>query len=251
MDEPAPAAGASREAQTGPTGVTGTGDVIAPLSVGEGVVVVAPEEDVVALDQATGQVRWHVTQPGLVHGAPVIDGDRVYVANNNGLLRVLALATGAEERSVALPTGSAETGSPVVADGRVYLGIFLPVAGVAAHVVALDAERDDPLDRPRRRRRRVAHAGRTRSVPPGVGRADPRAANGRRDHGVGGHRGVRRVAVGRAGDRRRPPLHRRARRRLARLPLTPPPGYLVGSRSDIGGRGGWPPGMAGRVSSTA
>src|SRR3989442_243231 len=131
-------------------------------ALGESVIVVGVADRVVALvDRATGQALWRARVGGTIHGGPLLDGDRIYVATEatpdarvyalrlrdgqtvwstrtEGILAPLALdrdtlyaATPAGRMlaielpalSVAwdLPAGDAVFGAPVVAHDTVYV----------------------------------------------------------------------------------------------------------------------------------
>jgi outer membrane protein assembly factor BamB len=110
------------------------------------------DDQVVALDAATGQVRWRFFAQGPIRFAPAAWRDRVFVASDDGCLYTLALSDGrllwthrggpddrlllGNERMISRWPAR---GGPVVLDDTVYyaLGIW-PSDGVYLH--ALDAQ---------------------------------------------------------------------------------------------------------------
>jgi len=61
------------------------------------VAVGTADRQVTLLDRATGQMLWHTRLNGTIHGGPLIDGDRVYVASEaspSGRVYALALKDG-------------------------------------------------------------------------------------------------------------------------------------------------------------
>jgi outer membrane protein assembly factor BamB len=83
---------------------------------------------VVALDLATGAVRWRVATASPVVNAPAIADGIVVVAASQGEVIALELATGRERWRVDLGLGvdglqHALWGAPLVADGVVYAGV--------------------------------------------------------------------------------------------------------------------------------
>lgn len=124
-----------------------------PIIAGGAVVFGSSADDqVVALDVATGRVRWRFFCQGPVRFAPAAWRDRVFVSSDDGYLYALALADGrllwkhhgapdgrlllGNERMISRWPAR---GGPVVVDGTVYyaLGIW-PSDGVFIH--AIDAE---------------------------------------------------------------------------------------------------------------
>lgn len=81
-------------------------------------------------DATTGERLWTATTFGAIEGAPVVVGNRVYVASGFGI-QAFDAATGATLWGVVLPSNAVNT--PAVVDGVVY------VAWEAGGVDALDA----------------------------------------------------------------------------------------------------------------
>jgi outer membrane protein assembly factor BamB len=75
---------------------------------------------VVALDAATGAVRWSTPLGSGVAASPALAGGRLYVPTAGGSLMVLDAATGAVQWSTA--PGAGISGQPAVAGGVVYTG---------------------------------------------------------------------------------------------------------------------------------
>ncbi len=83
-----------------------------------------------ALDPATGAVRWKFPVPTQVFGTPAVAGGRVYVHARNDHLYALGADTGALVWKVPVPFPQDEftvfqdmsKSSPAVADGRVFVG---------------------------------------------------------------------------------------------------------------------------------
>jgi outer membrane protein assembly factor BamB len=103
----------------------GRGAAAAPAAAGDTVHVVTYPGDsvpryVTALALETGDVRWQVESPYAYLTAPVVDGDRVYVANKNEGVAALDPATGEQLwTTAARPT---EDGmAPAVADGTLFV----------------------------------------------------------------------------------------------------------------------------------
>jgi uncharacterized protein (TIGR03382 family) len=97
----------------------------------------------VALDLATGAVRWRVTTPYPITAAPAIDGDTVVATLGDGEVRGYALADGAPRWQHATATGidslaSALWAPPVIAGGVVF-------AGVEGRFEALDVTTGEPV----------------------------------------------------------------------------------------------------------
>jgi hypothetical protein len=72
------------------------------------------------VDAATGQSRWRHRATDLVLGSPVLVGNAAYLTDGRGVLWALAPTDGSVRWQVRLGTGSHAT--PVVADGRLFLG---------------------------------------------------------------------------------------------------------------------------------
>ncbi len=88
-----------------------------PAVVGGIVYVGSDDDNVYALDAATGHVRWTYTTGGAV-GSPAVAGDTVYVASGDGRLYALDAATG--HLRWTYTTGDT-VGSPAVAGSTVYI----------------------------------------------------------------------------------------------------------------------------------
>ncbi|MCB1091457.1 MAG: PQQ-binding-like beta-propeller repeat protein, partial [Verrucomicrobiae bacterium] len=124
--------------------------VFQPIIVGDLVLFGSSVDDqVVAIEAATGKVRWRVVTNGPIRFAPVAWEDRVFVAGDDGWLRALALQDGAELWKVRggpddrMVLGNERMiskwparGGPVVVDGIVYFaaGIW-PSDGVYLHAI--------------------------------------------------------------------------------------------------------------------
>jgi outer membrane protein assembly factor BamB len=72
------------------------------------------------LDRATGKEIWNFPTRGKVDSSPVICGDSVVVASDDGRLYLLALDTGKQRWSYEI--GESIPASPAVADGRIVIG---------------------------------------------------------------------------------------------------------------------------------
>jgi len=123
-------------------------------AVAEGVIAVGTaERQVVLLDRATGQVLWRVRLQGTIHGGPLLDQDRLYVATEESPeARVYALAlrdgrtlwstrTGGVQAALALTGDTLYAGTETgvllrlaTADGKVAWRHQLPGAVWAAPV---------------------------------------------------------------------------------------------------------------------
>ncbi len=92
------------------------------------------DDGLISLDSATGQPKWAAPFAASDHwvAPPLVMGDTVYAANNNGTLYVLKLATG--EMSWSLPLGRSLWGAPVT-NGKL---IF--VTSLDHFLYAVDAE---------------------------------------------------------------------------------------------------------------
>ncbi len=121
----------------------------APIAVGR-LLIVTSAEDVIALDAATGGVVWRRHHP--VRGSPqlccarsnrgvAVYGTRVFVGTLDGRLLALDLDTGRQvwETEVGDPReGVSLTGAPLVADGRVIVGMGGGEFGVRGYLDAYD-----------------------------------------------------------------------------------------------------------------
>jgi outer membrane protein assembly factor BamB len=97
------------------------GPVYSSPAVAGGVVYVGSEDgSVYALNAATGAVLWSRATGGAVHSSPAVAGGVVYVGSDNGSVYALGAATGTVLWSYA--TGAAVFSSPAVAAGVVYVG---------------------------------------------------------------------------------------------------------------------------------
>ncbi len=124
------------------TAVGGSLALGTPIVVGTTVVVAQVDRGagnaggLVALDLATGAIRWRATTAFPITAAPAIDGDTVVATLGNGEIRAFALADGAPRWSFDLAAGlssheTAQWAPPTIAAGHVY-------AGVQARFAALD-----------------------------------------------------------------------------------------------------------------
>jgi outer membrane protein assembly factor BamB len=86
-------------------------------ALGETVIVVGAADRVVALlDRATGQALWRVRVGGTIHGGPLLDGDRVFVATEAAPdARIYALRL--RDGSRLWSTGTASVVAPLALDG--------------------------------------------------------------------------------------------------------------------------------------
>jgi len=79
---------------------------------------------VAALDGAqTGDLKttkWAVTGLEFGYSSPIVEGTRLYQIDNGSTLRAFDTATG--KTMWSLPLGSAQKASPVLADGKIYVG---------------------------------------------------------------------------------------------------------------------------------
>ncbi len=110
----------------------------APVIAGETVFTVNRNEDVVAVDLASGTVQWSYTPPEPVQIAPAVGENRVFLGTDGGDMVCLARETGEQQWSVGI---DAAVSTPVVWDGTVYYGHY---GGDTADVVAFDAASGDP-----------------------------------------------------------------------------------------------------------
>ena len=121
-----PAAGAPADPTTGPEGgpIASDGKRAYGLSndAAAGTCVAA------AIDPWTGSVLWQTTLPAFSFAAPAVARDAVAVPGSDGMLRLLAPATGA--LLAELPLGEPSSGAPSMTDGTVLVGTgagaFLP-----------------------------------------------------------------------------------------------------------------------------
>ncbi|HEV7279427.1 MAG TPA: PQQ-binding-like beta-propeller repeat protein [Pirellulaceae bacterium] len=68
----------------------------------------------------SGEVDWQVRLDGSFWSSPVVSGDRLYCASDDGVLQVVPLE-GDREQISSLPLGEAVQGSPAVADGALFV----------------------------------------------------------------------------------------------------------------------------------
>ncbi len=116
------------------TSVGGTVVLGSPV-VADGIVVVSVTDlgagdggGLVALDLATGAVRWRYVTPYPVRNAPAIDGDTVVVALGHGEIHAVGLADGARRWSYDVADGlptfeSSLWAAPTIADGAVLVTV--------------------------------------------------------------------------------------------------------------------------------
>jgi len=98
-----------------------SGQVQSSPAVANGVVYVGSYDDnVCALNAATGAKIWSFPTGGLVFSSPAVAAGVVYVGSNDGSVYALSAATGAKLWS--FPTGNSVGSSPAVANGVVYVG---------------------------------------------------------------------------------------------------------------------------------
>ncbi len=104
---------------------TGTGGAVtsSPL-IYHGVVYVGSDDHkLYAISEKTGQVRWTRTLPGPVDGSPAFDPATSTVVVGDGTGTVTAFRVGgAPSRRWQVTTGGAVDNSPVIAQGRVFVG---------------------------------------------------------------------------------------------------------------------------------
>jgi outer membrane protein assembly factor BamB len=77
---------------------------------------------VLALDAATGALRWTTDLPGEAVSSPAVAGGLVYIASVYDGLYALDAATGAVRWQAPLPSGGHDISSPAVVGGTVYVG---------------------------------------------------------------------------------------------------------------------------------
>ena len=112
-------------------------------------------DSLTAWDLASGKTRWTFRAEGPIRYAPVADGDRVFVAADDGCLHVVELETGKAIRRIRIAPRDQRVlgnsrlisawparGGPVLADGQVYLAASIwPFMGV--FIQAVDADTGD------------------------------------------------------------------------------------------------------------
>ena len=121
-----------------------------PILAGDSILFATTRDEVRCVDRLTGQTRWTHLCGGPVRYAPVVSGDRVVVGADDGWIRALRLADGAQLWAVRVGpeqpwiSGNGRLISPhpvrsglLVSDGQVYAtaGLF-PLEGT--YLVALD-----------------------------------------------------------------------------------------------------------------
>ncbi|MCJ7509598.1 MAG: PQQ-binding-like beta-propeller repeat protein [Dehalococcoidia bacterium] len=90
-------------------------------AVADGVVYFAAhDQNVYALDAATGEERWRFQTGGLMYSSPAVVGGVLYIGSNDSYVYALDAASGAEHWR--FQTGSYVFSSPTVGDGVVYIG---------------------------------------------------------------------------------------------------------------------------------
>ena len=122
----------------------------APPLVNDGVMFVStPGKQVIALEAATGKVLWRYQRPlpeGVVLLHPTsrgvaLYGDKVFLAGNEAVLIALDARTGAETWTAKVADNSLGyymTMAPLIADGRVMVGVSGGEYGVRGFVAAFD-----------------------------------------------------------------------------------------------------------------
>lgn len=131
------------------TAIGGTLALGTPVIAGDTVIVATTDRaagdagGLVALDLATGAVRWRATTPYPITAAPAVDGDVVVATLGDGEVRAFSLADGAPRWQHAIAAGVDSLAAslwapPVIADGVVY-------AGVEGRFEALDAATGEPV----------------------------------------------------------------------------------------------------------
>ncbi|MFF4444270.1 PQQ-binding-like beta-propeller repeat protein [Streptomyces sp. NPDC001502] len=99
---------------------TGNEVMSAPAVAGGVVYVGSFDNNVYALDAATGAKKWSYTTGSGVNSSPAVAGGVVYIGGGDKNVYALDAATGAKKWSYT--TGGEVTSSPVVVDGVVYIG---------------------------------------------------------------------------------------------------------------------------------
>ncbi len=123
---------AAVNADTGLTLWSARDGALSPVAVAGGSVFLVNDEDqLVRLNDATGEEIWRVDMPYftkdrdkrrkavVAHFGPVLAGGRLIVASSDGLIRAFDPASGALAGSVELPGGAAS--APAVAGGVLYV----------------------------------------------------------------------------------------------------------------------------------
>jgi alcohol dehydrogenase (cytochrome c) len=129
----------------------------APPMVNSGVMFVAtPGNQVIALDAATGALIWRYRQPSpdgsiVLHPTTrgvALYGDKVFLALNHAVLVALDARTGAEVWSTTVADNSLGyymTLAPLVADGKVMVGVSGGEMGIRGFVAAYDPDTGDQV----------------------------------------------------------------------------------------------------------
>lgn len=108
-----------------------------PVVAGEMVFLATQEGHVYAVDAATGEERWRYEADGLIFGAPAVFGDNVYFASDTGGISVMTATSGRVNWRAKLEVPI--RGAPAVSPGTVVFNTEQP----AVH--AFNAETGDPL----------------------------------------------------------------------------------------------------------
>lgn len=96
---------------------------VTPVEAAPGVAVVVDDAGlVVALESATGAVRWRRALEAPVHATPAAAGGLLYVATTAGRLVALDATTGAERWRLQLANAAVRLTAPAVDGGTVYVG---------------------------------------------------------------------------------------------------------------------------------
>ena len=129
----------------------------APALVNDGIMFVStPQNQVLALDARTGEIRWRYRRQlpeGLLQFHPTNRGvalyeDKVYVATVDAFVVALDAATGTMVWETAVEdhhTGYYMTMAPLVVNGKVMVGVSGGELGIRGFVTALDAESGDEV----------------------------------------------------------------------------------------------------------
>ncbi len=87
----------------------------------ERIYVGSADETIYAIDRERGEADWTYDAGQPVFGSPALDGDRLYATSNRSLVHALDVASG-EPIWTYDPGVGVLTGSPAVAEGRVFVG---------------------------------------------------------------------------------------------------------------------------------
>lgn len=109
----------------------------------------------IAWNRSDGVLRWRVVEPSTkaIHGAPLVAGDRLYVANAGGEVSAFDLATGEEQWSRVVADADdwdySVSSNLAIADGRLFVatqwGSFVAVAAYDGDVLWSYDARPGPL----------------------------------------------------------------------------------------------------------